>query len=137
MYVGCRSCGHTFHGSVTRIKEHFFVVGANVESCSSPPGDIYVHLQKYANKICSVGDTPSWKRVVVALTDEQLHSSMQQSSQGQCLCVHSMSCNDTSRDRRQAKQISIFTVFDKQPMLELHLKWTQAFMACGILFNAI
>ena len=79
-YVCCRSCGHTFHGSATRIKEHLFAVGANVESCSSPPGDIYVHLQKYANKICSAGDTRSQKRVIVDLTNEQLHSSMQQSS---------------------------------------------------------
>ena len=76
-YVHCRGCGHTFHGSATRIKEHLFAVGANVESCSSPPGDIYVRLHKYANKICFVGDTRSQKRVVVASTDEQLHSSMQ------------------------------------------------------------
>ena len=43
-YVCCRSCGHIFHGSATRIKEHLFAVGANVESCSSPPEDIYVRL---------------------------------------------------------------------------------------------
>ena len=65
------------------------------------------------------------------LTDEQLHSSMQQSSQGQCLRVHSMSDNDTFGDRCQAQQVSIATAFDKQSMLELHLKWTQAFMALG------
>ena len=73
----------------------------------------------------------------MASTDEQLHSSMQQSSQGQCLRAHSMSGNDTSRDRRQAEQVSIAAAFDKQSMLELHLKWTQAFMACGISFNVI
>ena len=69
--------------------------------------------------------------------DEQLHSSMQQSSQGQCFCAHSMFGNDTSRDRCQPKQVSIAAAFDKQFMLKLHLKWTQAFMACGILFNVI
>ena len=71
------------------------------------------------------------------LTNEQLHSSMQQSSQGQCLRAHSMSGNDTSRDRHQAEQVSIAAAFDKQSMFELHLKWTQAFMACGISFNVI
>ena len=71
------------------------------------------------------------------LTDEQLQPSMQQSSQGKCLRAHSMSGNDTSGDRRQAEQVSIAVAFDKQSMLELHLKWTQAFMACGILFNVI
>ena len=45
--------------------------------------------------------------------------------------------NDTFGDRRQAEQVSIAAVFDKQSMLELHLKWTQAFMACGISFNVI
>ena len=39
-YVRCRSYGHTFHGIATRIKEYLFVVGANVESCSSPPRNI-------------------------------------------------------------------------------------------------
>ena len=112
-YVHCRSCGHTFHGSATRIKEHFFVVGANVESCSSPSSDIYVRLQKYANKIRSVGDTHSQKRVALALADEQLHSSMQQSSQGQCSHAHSMSGNDTFGGRRQAKKVSIAAAFDK------------------------
>ena len=58
-YVRCRSCGHTFHGRATRIKEHLFGVGANVESCSSPLGNIYVCLQKYTNKIHSAGDTRS------------------------------------------------------------------------------
>ena len=76
----CRSCGHTFHWSATIIKEHLFAVGANVESCSSPPGDIYVRLEKYANKICSAGDTRSQKRVALALVDEKLHSFVQQSS---------------------------------------------------------
>ena len=114
-----------------------FAIGANVESCSSPPGDIYVRLQKYANKIPSVGDTRSQKRVSMASTDEQFHSSMQQSSQGQCLHAHSMSGNDTSGNRRQFEQVSIVAAFDKQSMLELHLKWTQAFMACGILFHVI
>ena len=61
-HVCCRSCGHTFHGSATRIKEHLFAVGANVESCSSPLGDIYVCLQKYANKICSQQETLVLKR---------------------------------------------------------------------------
>ena len=98
-YVRCRSCGHTFHGSATRIKEHLFAIGANVESCSSPPCNIYVCLEKYANKICSTGDTLSQKRVTLASTDEQLHSSMQKSSQGQCSRAHSMSGNDTFGDR--------------------------------------
>ena len=136
-YVRCRSCGHTFHGSATRIKEHLFGVGANVERCSSPPGDIHVRLQKYANKIRSTGDTRSRKRVAMDLTDEQLQPSMQQTSQGQCSRAHSMSGNDTSGDRCQTEQVSIAAAFDKQSMLELHLKWTQAFMACGILFNVI
>ena len=42
-----------------------------------------------------------------------------------------MSGNDTSRDRRQAEQVSIAVAFDKQSMLELHLKWTQEFMLVG------
>ena len=32
---------------------------------------------------------------------------------------------------------TLHTSFDKQSMLELHLKWTQAFIACGISFNVI
>ena len=59
LYVCCKSYGHTFHGSATRIKEHLFAIGANVESFPSPPSDIYVHLQKYANKIQLAGDTYS------------------------------------------------------------------------------
>ena len=99
-------------------------------------------MQKYANKIRSTGDTRSQKRVAVDLTDEQLHSSMQQSSQGQCSRAPSVSdhthfVNDAPSVRDQAEQISIAAAFDKQSMLELHLKWTQAFMACGISFNVI
>ena len=56
------------------------------------------------------------------LTDEQLQPSMQQSSQGQCLRAHSMSGNVTFGDRRQAEQVSIAAPFDKQSILELHLK---------------
>lgn len=32
---------------------------------------------------------------------------------------------------------TLHTAFDKQSMLELHLKWTQEFIACGISFNVI
>ena len=69
--------------------------------------------------------------------DEKLHSYVQQSSQGQCSHVHSMSGNDTSFDRHQSKQVSNVVAFDKKSMLELHLKWTQAFMDCGISLNVI
>ena len=50
-HLCCKSCGHTFHGNATRIKEHLFNVGVNVNGCSSPPGDIHVHLNKYVAKL--------------------------------------------------------------------------------------
>ena len=67
---------------------------------------------------------------------------MQESSQGQCsrapfVSEHTQFVNDAPFVRGQAEQISIVVTFDKQSMLELHLKWTQAFISCGISFNVI
>ena len=50
-HIRCKSCGHTFHGNATRIKEHLFNVGVNVNGCISPPGDIHSRLYKYAAKL--------------------------------------------------------------------------------------
>ena len=54
-YMWCKICGHTFHGSATRIKEYFFGIGENVERCPTPPSDIYVCLQNFVSKLKSKG----------------------------------------------------------------------------------
>lgn len=65
---------------------------------------------------------------------------MEQNSQGQCSRVpsgngHTYVDIDPSISKCYKEQISLAVAFDKQSMLELHLKWNQAFMVCGIPFN--
>ena len=49
----------------------------------------------------------------------------------------SISGHGNASSSRVSKDNPLQNAFDKQSMLELHLKWTQAFMACGISFNVI
>ena len=61
-----------------------------------------------------------------------------QSSQGQASRTPSDGTGlnlDASSQRLNNK--TLHAAFDKQSLLELHLKWTQAFMACGIPFNVL
>ena len=50
-HVRCKSCGHEFHGSATRIKEHLFGNGGNVMGCATPPPNLSTKLYKYASKL--------------------------------------------------------------------------------------
>ena len=47
----CKSCGHEFHGSATRVKELLFRVSVNVAACSNPPPNVSTNLHKYAVKL--------------------------------------------------------------------------------------
>ena len=50
-YAQCKSCGHEFHESATRIKEHLFNAGINVIACIGPPSNLSTRLYKYASKL--------------------------------------------------------------------------------------
>ena len=67
----------------------------------------------------------------------QIHSQVQ-SSHVHTTFECAFYANQSLFARGQLEQISFFVAFDKQYVLELHLKWTQAFnMACDIPLNTI
>ncbi len=151
-HVQCKSCGHSFHGNATRIKEHLFNVPGNVMGCTAIPADVNVRLSKYAMKLKNRGGimkkrTPLGHTINEPIAPESFgsmgnldeHDNPQvvgQSSQGQASRTPSDGTGfnvDASSQRLNNK--TLHAAFDKQSLLELHLKWTQAFMACGIPFN--
>lgn len=125
-HVRCKSCGHSFHGSATRIKEHLFSIGVNVEGCPMPPSDIHVKLNKYITKLQKKGLTQPRKKMAGAFgaSTSNMHdddagnaneipaNAFDNASAGQCSRAPSS----------QAEQISLAAAFDKQSLLELHLK---------------
>ena len=72
-HVRCKSCGHEFHGSATRIKEHLFKIGVNVAACTDPPPNVSVKLYKFASKL---------KTKVVSIKKEK----MRQLEEQLCAC---------------------------------------------------
>ena len=61
--------GHAFHGSATRIKEHLFGIGIDIESCPLRPGDLHMCLQKHMNKLKCKGMSQPWKKIALASQD--------------------------------------------------------------------
>ena len=156
-HVKCKSCGHEFHGSATKIKEHLFKVGINVVACSNPPPNLSAKLYKFASKL---------KVKAVTAKQNKMHQMEEQLCAQGCIeedevipRQHGTQEENTSTlpdevpvvhrtppvshvASRQSSGVSkssspLHSAFDRSTTLELHLKWTQAFVACGISFNVI
>ena len=155
-HIRCKSCGHTFHGNATRIKEHLFNVGVNVNGCPTPPGDIHSRLHKYVAKLKASGcqvkkKSPQGVRCepYIECTTKSIHMedegvrnhgspcAAQNSHAQSSHASPSLSGKANASTLRGSTKHPLQNAFDKQSMLELHLKWTRAFMACGISFNVI
>ena len=153
-HVQCKSCGHSFHGNATRIKEHLFNVPGNVRMYNMFCRDVNVHLSKYAMKLKNRGGIFKKKTALGHTRNEPIdpesfgsmgnldeHDNPQvvgQSFQGQASRTPSDGTGsnlDASSQRLNNK--TLHAAFNKQSLLELHLEWTQAFMACGIPFNVL
>lgn len=140
-HICCKSCGHTFHGNATRIKEHLFNVGVNGNGCISPLGDIHSRLYKYVAKLKANSSqvkkkTPQGIRCEVdaECLVENMHDGEEalrdhvSPSVGQNLYAQSSHAASISGGHgnasasRVSKDNPLQNAFDKQSMLELHLK---------------
>ena len=126
-HLRCKSCGHTFHGNATRIKEHLFNNGVNVIACTNPPSDIHVRLSKYSQKLRVETHSVRKKPLlgIPSSTAEELngcnipsnefenHSSQQ---------THNPTPSHFSYQTQSssAKSRTLHEAFDKQSLLELH-----------------
>ena len=160
----CRACAHIFSGNASRIKEHLFKVPGNVAPCKQPPREIYEKFPEYARKAKAIiaskgkgapkGLSASLATEVEATLVRNEESQTVRNHSSQTVGQNTVHLVGATGSTHASPSTSVFPngstgvsasggaqtlhhAFDKQWLLELHLKWTQAFVACGIPFNVL
>ena len=151
-HVRCKLCVHEFHGSTTRIKEHLFKAGVNVVGCANPPPNLASKLYKWASKLKSktialksgttsnvpVFEEQRMEPSIGSLNDEHTIEGCVNVDNVDHIVIDSYPMAKDSSTRHSSKTHDpLASAFDRSASLELHLKWTQAFVACGISFNVM
>ena len=151
-HVRCKSCGHEFHGSATNIKEHLFKAGVNVTGCTNHPPNLASRLYKYVSKLkaktiasksattsnVSVFEEQRMKPSSGSLNDAHVANGCVNADNVEHIVIDSSPMTKELGSRQSSNTCDpLASIFDRCAALELHLKWTQAFVACEISFNVI